>query len=164
MPADLSLIMHATERDASKPAPERTRNRLPERCFPNPWRTDKAEDLSLAFLIQLTSSANKLLAQLAYGQELNDTLFDPFQPIMILIKNAARQLDIKSIVAAFCPGQSQHPIDIRAYHTSSADCEGVRSRRSISLRTLTTTSCGIFFSTSLARSSSASDELSIPSS
>src|SRR5581483_1262893 len=124
MPADLSLIMHATERDASKPAPERTRNRLPERCFPNPWRTDKAEDLSLAFLIQLTSSANKLLAQLAYGQELNDTLFDPFQPIMILIKNAARQLNIKSIVAAFCPGQSQHPIDIRAYHTKLSRLRG----------------------------------------
>ena len=76
MPANLCLVMHAAKRDAREFATQRARDRTTQRGFADSWRSNQAEDLPLALTNLLATRAGALLAQLAHGQELDDTLFN----------------------------------------------------------------------------------------
>src|SRR5579875_539846 len=116
MSTNFRLVVYAAQRDARELASEGASDRIAERCLANPGRADEAQDLALSLVLEMAAAIGELLAQLAHRQELDDTLLDALQTIMIFIKDSPRRLDIEAILGALQPGQGQHPIDIGANH------------------------------------------------
>src|SRR5215469_8017807 len=113
MPANFCFIMHAAQGNACELATQRAGNRAAQRCLADPGRSDEAQDLPLAFTIGVSSAAGKPLAQMAYREELDDALFDIFQPVVILLEHAASGFNIKAIISAFIPWQGKYPVYVR---------------------------------------------------
>ena len=117
--------MHSTKRDTGKFSSQSTRNRLAERGFTYPWRSNQAEDLSLTFTLGLPTLAGLTLTQLAHRQKIDNALFDPLQAVMVFIENIHRPFKTERIPGPLCPGQSEHPVDIGTEHS---ELSGLRRR------------------------------------
>src|SRR5439155_21586238 len=104
MPADLCLVPHATEREADELAPERARDRLPERSLAGAGWADEAEDRPL-----------RIVLQLAYREEPEDAVLDLVEVVMVLVENPAGVLDIEVVLGRGRPGQADQPFEVGAH-------------------------------------------------
>src|SRR5437667_4276207 len=78
MPPNFGLVVYTAQGNACKFTPQRIGYRTSQGCLTHTRRADKAEDLPLALTFGLSVTAGQLPTQLAYRQELDDTLLDTF--------------------------------------------------------------------------------------
>src|SRR5205823_8053835 len=86
VPADLRLVSNAADRDADELAPERPRDRLPERGLADAGWSDEAED-----------RPEDVTLQLRYRQVLDDPVLDLFQVEVVLVEDAPRLLEVEVV-------------------------------------------------------------------
>src|SRR5260370_4097438 len=113
MPTNFCLVMYAAQRNACELASQRAGNRAAQRCLADPRRSNEAQDLSLAFTVEMPFATGKPLAQMAYREELNDPFFNVLQPVMIFVKRAASGFNVAVIAGAFVPWQGEYPVYVR---------------------------------------------------
>ena len=94
-------------------------DRAPQRGLAHAGRADKAEDHALTFAADevldgrlFLSLPLALLAQFTHGEELEDTLLDVLEPIVVLVQDLARVGDIQVVFGPPAPGQIDHPVQV----------------------------------------------------
>src|SRR3989454_3438959 len=93
---------HAAERDSVELAAERPRDRPPERRLPDARRAHEAEDGILA-----------RRADLLHREVLEDTLLDLLEPLVVLVEDPPRALDVDVVGRLLLPGHRHEPVDVR---------------------------------------------------
>jgi hypothetical protein len=96
VPADLGLVAHAAERHAHELASCGTRDRLADRGLAGAGRADQGEDRA-RLGVGLDAS---VLAQLAHGQVLGDTVLDVLEAGVICIEHGTRGDRVEVLVGA----------------------------------------------------------------
>src|SRR5207244_11370616 len=100
--ADLGLVPHAAERDSVELAAERPRDRAPERRLSDAWRAHEAEDGILA-----------RRADLLHREVLEDALLDLLEPLVVLVEDPPRALDVDVVRRLLLPGHRPEPVEVR---------------------------------------------------
>ena len=103
MPPDLGLVPDSSQRQPDELASGSPGYGTRQRRFPHSGRTHQAENRTLG-----------VFHQLAHGQELQDTLLDLLQSVVVLVKNLFRPLDLLNFLGPLLPGDRQQPIDVVA--------------------------------------------------
>ena len=103
MAADLSLIVHAAERDAGVIAPQCAGDAQRDGRFAHARRADQTQDLP-----------RQLRCELAHGQRLQNALLDLFQTEVVSVEDARRSADVQPLLRAPAPRQLQYKIEIIA--------------------------------------------------
>jgi len=99
--ADLGLVAHAAERDPVELAPERTRDRSPERRLADTRGAHETEDRILA-----------RRADLLDGQVLEDPVLDFLEPFVVRVEDHLGGLDIDVVGGLLLPGHGDEPVDV----------------------------------------------------
>ena len=105
--ADLGLVANAAERHAHELAPERARDRSPERGLADPGRADEAQDRPLL-------DAAALARQLEHAEVLEDAIFDVLEAVVILVEDLARLGQIQFVVGGGDPRDLDQPLEVGA--------------------------------------------------
>ena len=105
--ADLSLIMDAAQTHAGELSVHALGDGMCDTRLADTRRADKADDLSLDILIQL-----------AHGQQLQNTLLDLLQAVMLTVQHLAGMGLIKVILGRGMPRQGKAGVQIAADHTA----------------------------------------------
>ena len=103
MAADLRLVAHAADREADELAPERVRDRVPERGLADARRPDEAEDLP-----------RDLVAQLRDGEVLDDPVLHLLEVEVVVVEHLPRVLEVEVVVGVDAPRQRQDPLEVGA--------------------------------------------------
>src|SRR5579872_6453029 len=103
MSANFGFVTHTADGNAHELAAHRARDRLTKAGLADTGRADEAQDWP-----------GQLLAQLADGQILDDTIFDFLEIVVILIEDLARFLDLDVVIARLAPRELDDPIQVRA--------------------------------------------------
>src|SRR5262249_16310244 len=109
--ADLRLVAHAADRDARELAPERARDRLPERCLADTRGADEAEDRTADVPLQLRN-----------GQVLDDAVLDLVEVVVVLVENAPRLLEVQVVLGRLVPGKREDPVEVRPDDAALRGC------------------------------------------
>ena len=94
--ADLGFVLDAAQGQPDELAPERARDRAPERGLPDSGRPDEAEDRPLA-----------LLPQLADREVFQDAVLDRLQGVVIVIQDRARLDQIEVVLGRLAPRHAE---------------------------------------------------------
>ena len=105
MAANLRFIVHPAHRNTLKFAPQRPRNRPPQRRFAHPGRPHEAENRAL-----------ELRFQLHHGQKIKNSVLDLLQIIVVLVQNGSGMLHIDRFAGGNTPRQGGHPFQPRPRH------------------------------------------------
>ena len=100
---DLRLVAHAAQRQPVELAPHGLGDGLAERGLAHARRTDKADDRPLGVLVEL-----------AHGQVFEDALLDPVEPVVVLVEDPGRHLEVEHVGRRFLPGQVEEPVQVGA--------------------------------------------------
>ena len=111
VPANLRLVVQATEAHAHELAAHRTSDRLAERRLTNSWRAGEAEDRAL-----------HLRGELAHREILNDALLHLLQTVVIVGEHLGRLLDLNAIFGGDVPRHRDQPINVCTNHTNLWRC------------------------------------------
>jgi len=103
MAADFGFITHAAQRHLDVMAARGARNRAGERGFADAGRAYQAEN-----------GAFELARALLHGEIFEDALFDFLEPVMILVENLLRMIDVTQHTARPFPRNRHHPVEIIA--------------------------------------------------
>src|SRR5690606_12981891 len=105
MAPNLSLVVHAAEGDANELAARGSGDALAERRFADPRRPDEAED-----------GTTSVRRQLAHRDPFEDSPLDLLQPVMVLLEDPSRFLDVDLRLVLYRPRQLDQPVEIGADH------------------------------------------------
>ncbi|RUS20284.1 hypothetical protein BC937DRAFT_95547 [Endogone sp. FLAS-F59071] len=105
VPLDLGHVCQAANAESIKLAVERASNALADGSLTNARRTNQTEDFAL-----------NGAAKLAHGDELENTLLDILQAVVILVKNANRVTNIVILGRAATPRDLSEPVKIVSCH------------------------------------------------
>ena len=100
MAAYLGFVTHAAQCHPDEPAAERARNGASKRRLAYTRRTDKAQYLPF-------DMAN----QRKHRDEIEDSLFDFVEPVVILVEYLAGMRNVEHIVASLVPRDADDPVD-----------------------------------------------------
>ena len=98
---NLGLVPHTTQGEPDEFAAGRSCDRHSERCLADSRRSGEAEN-----------GAFGLLDELAHRKELQNSLFDLVEPIVIFIQDPLGGFDISNFPAAFLPRDPNQPVHI----------------------------------------------------
>ena len=104
MPANFSLIAHATQRHAHELAVSRTRDRLTKRSLAHAWRADQTQNRCLEFVDALL-----------HRQILDDPLFDFFQAVVVGVEHFLACAQIGTNLGFLFPRQVDQGLDVVAH-------------------------------------------------
>src|SRR6185437_15797001 len=106
MPADLRLIVHATQARTHELQPQGASDALAEGSLADSRRADEAQDRAASLGIEL-----------AHRQILQDAPLHFFQAVVVLIEDAPRALDVDVLRVRLAPRQRDHPVQVGAHHS-----------------------------------------------
>src|SRR5436190_165462 len=101
--ADFRLVAHAAERQAHELAVHRAGDRLGQRGLADSRRAGEGED-----------RRPRLLHQRADGEELEDPFLDLLEPVVVLVEDFFRALEIPAFLGLLLPGDGNQPVEVIA--------------------------------------------------
>ena len=106
MAADLGLVAHAARADALELAPQRARDRAPERGLAHAGRPDEAQDRAAR------GCRFPPTHELAHGQELDDAVLDLLDVVVVLVEDRARVSEVEVVLGRLVPRQRGDPLEV----------------------------------------------------
>ena len=101
---DLGLVAHAAEAHAHELAARGARDRLAERGLADAGRADQAKDRAL-----------QLVGAVLHREIFDDAVLDLLQPVMILVEDLLRLVEVALDLALDAPRDRQQPVEIVAH-------------------------------------------------
>ncbi|EAQ13717.1 hypothetical protein RB2654_03349 [Maritimibacter alkaliphilus HTCC2654] len=102
--ANFAFVTHAAQRDANELAPRGLGDRFAQRRLTDTRRTDEAHDRPL-----------QLFRALLHGEVFDDPFLDLLKPVMVVVQNLLRVVEVLLHAAFHAPRDRQHPVEVVAH-------------------------------------------------
>ena len=119
MAPDVGFVARASERDADVRPPHRPRDGLGDRGLPDARGADEQQDVPLELLVVLVAGPGRrpaLLAQLAYGQELEHLILHVLQAVVVLFEDLPSPFQGERFLHPLVPGKLRDGLEVRPDH------------------------------------------------